>query len=126
MAPVADPRAALAAALSGGDEALDLARVLLLIAAEERPDLDVDAYLGRLDALADAILPRLAGDEGPAAVLGTINGHLYRERAADRRRVRRRPDHDRGRDPGPAQRHRRAPGRAPARAPRPRLGAHDR
>ncbi|HEY3109882.1 MAG TPA: transglutaminase-like domain-containing protein [Chloroflexota bacterium] len=79
MAPVADPRAALAAALSGGDEALDLARVLLLIAAEERLELDVDAYLGRLDALADAIRPRLSGDEGPAALLGTINGYLYRE-----------------------------------------------
>jgi regulator of sirC expression with transglutaminase-like and TPR domain len=79
MAPVADPRAALAAALSAGDEAIDLARVLLLIAAEEYPDLDVDAYLGRLDGLADAIRPRLSGDEGPAAVLGTINGHLYRE-----------------------------------------------
>jgi regulator of sirC expression with transglutaminase-like and TPR domain len=79
MAPVADPRAALAAALSGGDDSLDLARVLLLIAAEERPELDVDAYLGRLDALAAAIRPRLSGDEGPAAVLGTINGHLFRE-----------------------------------------------
>jgi len=79
MAPVGDPRAALAAALSGGDEAIDLARVMLLIAAEEYPDLDVDAYLGRLDDLAGAIRPRLSGDEGPAAVLATINGHLYRE-----------------------------------------------
>ena len=79
MAPVADPRAALAAALSGGDDAIELARVMLLIAAEEYPELDLDAYLGRLDRLAEAIRPRLSGDEGPAALLGTINGHLYRE-----------------------------------------------
>src|SRR5262245_25029613 len=79
MASVADPRAALAAALAGDDDSFDLARALLLIAAEERADLDVDAYLDRLDAVADAIRPRLIGDEGPAAVVGTINGHLYRE-----------------------------------------------
>jgi regulator of sirC expression with transglutaminase-like and TPR domain len=80
MAPVADPRAALASALASNDEEqIDLARTMLLIAAEEYPDLDPEAYLGRLDALAGAIRPRLSGDEGPAAVLGTINGHLYRE-----------------------------------------------
>lgn len=79
MPPIADPRAAFAGEIGGEDDAIDLARALLLIAAEEYPDLDVEAYLARFDEMAEAIRPRLSGDEGPAALLGTINGHLYRE-----------------------------------------------
>lgn len=79
MAAVGDPRAAFAAAVGLADDRIDLARVLLLIAAEEYPGLDVDAYLARLDELADGVRPRLCGDEGPAAVLAAINGRLYRE-----------------------------------------------
>lgn len=60
-------------------EEIDLARTLLLIAAEEYPGLDVAAYLAKLDDLASSVRPRLSGDEGPAGVLAAINGRLYRE-----------------------------------------------
>jgi regulator of sirC expression with transglutaminase-like and TPR domain len=79
VSAVANPRASFEAAMAGAADAIDLARVLLLIAAEEYPALDVDAYLGRLDDLADGVRPRLSGDEGPTGVLAAINGHLYRE-----------------------------------------------
>jgi regulator of sirC expression with transglutaminase-like and TPR domain len=79
MAAVDDPRAAFAAELEKTDAEIDLGRVALLIAAEEYADLDVDAYLARIDAISEGVRPRLSGDEGPAAVLSAINGHLYGE-----------------------------------------------
>ena len=74
---MADPRRALLDELDAPAPRLD--RAALLIAAEEYPDLDVDAYLGRIDDLAAGVRLRLSGDEGPAGVLAAINGHLYRE-----------------------------------------------
>jgi regulator of sirC expression with transglutaminase-like and TPR domain len=79
MPVVADPRAAFRAAVAETDDAIDLAGTLLLVAAEEYPDLEPERYVARLDDLADAVRPRLSGDEGPAGVLAAINGHLYRE-----------------------------------------------
>jgi regulator of sirC expression with transglutaminase-like and TPR domain len=79
VSTVPDPRAALLAELARSEEDVDLARAALLIAAEEYPDLDVDACLARIDGLADGVRGRLSGDEGPAGVLAAINGHLYRE-----------------------------------------------
>jgi regulator of sirC expression with transglutaminase-like and TPR domain len=77
MAIVSDPRGALVEELGAPEPRLD--RAALLVAAEEYPALDVDAYLARIDALADGARARLSGDEGPAGVLAGINGHLYRE-----------------------------------------------
>lgn len=79
MAAVDDPRAAFEAELEKREEAIDLARAALLIAAEEYAGLDVDEYLARIERLADGVRPRLSGDEGPASVLAAINGHLYGE-----------------------------------------------
>ena len=50
-----DPRAAFAAEMEKPDHEIDLGRAALLIAAEEYPDLDVDAYLRRLDDLAGRV-----------------------------------------------------------------------
>ena len=72
-----DPRRALLEELEAPAPRLD--RAALLIAAEEYPALDVDAYLARIDDLADGVRARLSGDEGPASVLAAINGHLFRE-----------------------------------------------
>jgi hypothetical protein len=74
VAVIPDPRRALIDELNSPAPRLD--RAALLVAAEEYPDLDVDAYLARLDELADGVRPRLSGDEGPAGVLAAINGHL--------------------------------------------------
>lgn len=78
MATLDDPRAAFAAAIDRPEPEIDLGYVALTIAAEEYRDLDVDAYVRRLDELADGVRPRLSGDEGPSAVLSAINGHLFR------------------------------------------------
>ena len=79
MAAVDDPRAAFAAEMEKPEGEVDLGRTALLIAAEEYPGLDPEEYLGRIDAIAEGVRPRLSGDEGPASVLAAINGHLYGE-----------------------------------------------
>lgn len=58
---------------------VDVARGALLIAAEERPGLDVEAELGRLDALAERLAPRLAGAAGDFERLAGLTGFLYDE-----------------------------------------------
>jgi regulator of sirC expression with transglutaminase-like and TPR domain len=61
------------------DEEIDLARAALLIARSEYPELDEAAYLGRLDALGEAVGRRL----GPSPCLedarAGLNGLLYEE-----------------------------------------------
>lgn len=79
MGAAEDPRAAFGVELARPDAKIDLARAALLIAAEEYPGLDVEAYLGRIDRIADGVRPRLSADEGPASVLAAINGHIYGE-----------------------------------------------
>ena len=67
MAAVDDPRRRFAEAAQTRDEAIDLAEAALLIAAEAYPGLDIAHYLALLDALADAIRPRLVAAAGDAA-----------------------------------------------------------
>jgi regulator of sirC expression with transglutaminase-like and TPR domain len=52
--------ATLAALAADPRHPVDLAELALHLAADEYPDLDVPAYLARLDALADGVRPRLA------------------------------------------------------------------
>lgn len=75
---VLDPRESFAAIVRGPEERLDLARAALLVAAEEYPGLDVEAYLARLDELAGGLARRLTGrnDSERAALL---NDFLFRE-----------------------------------------------
>jgi len=65
--------------VAGPEEDLNLAEAALLIAKEEYPQLDVPAYLHRLDLLAEGIRPRLAGDTSPARIVQEINRHLFQE-----------------------------------------------
>ncbi|MGL6095407.1 MAG: SirB1 family protein, partial [Fimbriiglobus sp.] len=54
---------------------VDLAELALWLAADEYPDLDVPTYLARVDALADAVRPRVAAAEtldGRVAELATF------------------------------------------------------
>lgn len=57
----------------------DLARVALEIARDFQPDLDVEAYLARIDALATRIRARRREGASPRKVLGQINWVLYVE-----------------------------------------------
>lgn len=55
----------------------NLARGALLIALEEYPQLDVDAYLRRLDALADRVLKRCAPAEPAIFRLGHLHAEMF-------------------------------------------------
>ena len=62
------------------DEAdIDLGRAALLFAQVEHPDLDVDGYLCRFDAMAADLRPRIGSGEEPGRVAETIAEYLFRE-----------------------------------------------
>ena len=72
-------RKALQEEVQKPDAELDLARASLLIACEEHPDLEVTAYLRRLDAMAGRIESMLKPDPDCFEVIGTINHYLFDE-----------------------------------------------
>lgn len=65
--------------VSGSEADLNLAEAALLIAQEEQPELDVAAYLGRLDALADSVRSRLPEAPSFAAIIQALNTVLFEE-----------------------------------------------
>ncbi|MGH7964643.1 MAG: SirB1 family protein [Candidatus Binatia bacterium] len=65
--------------VTGSEEDLDLAEAALLIAQEEHPQLDVAAYLRRLDHLAAAARARLPQSPVPADIIESLNTQLFRE-----------------------------------------------
>ncbi len=67
--------------VSGPDEAINLAEAALLIATEEYRDLDIAAYLARLDQLAATLKRRLRPDIGPADTIIALNRFLFEEHA---------------------------------------------
>jgi regulator of sirC expression with transglutaminase-like and TPR domain len=86
-------RERFAALAAGDDEAIDLAEAALLIAAEAYPDLDVDAYLLRLQKLADEARPLVAAARSEDEGIERLNDFLFvlqgfsgnRDRYYDRR-----------------------------------------
>lgn len=66
-----------AALAQGSDDAIDLARGALLIAAAEYPQLDIDHELGLLDSLAAGVSKRLTGDEDPLFCINTLSEYLF-------------------------------------------------
>lgn len=58
-------------------EEVDLARAALLIAREEYPQLPVERYLARLEALAEEVKDRLADETAPTLVLREVIHTLY-------------------------------------------------
>ena len=68
------------AALAASDERdLDLARAALYLAAEEYPDLDVDAYVARLDAMARDAAELPLDTDPPLGRLLALNRYLFAE-----------------------------------------------
>ena len=65
--------------VSGPEEELDLAEAALLIAQEEHPELDVAAYLRRLDGLAAAVRARLPEAPEPTDIIHSLNIQLFGE-----------------------------------------------
>lgn len=70
-------RQALARQVQVPDDQIDLARCALLIACEEYPGLDVDAYLALLDELARRCRSHLRPSAGPYHIIGAINHVLF-------------------------------------------------
>ncbi len=58
---------------------LNLAHACLLVAQNEYPKLDVNAYLEKLDTLAAAVAMSLGTDKSPQSVLTAINQTLFQE-----------------------------------------------
>ena len=65
--------------LSRPDAAVDLAEASLLIACEEYPELDVPAYLTRLEAMGSALRERLADEPRPERAVMALNRYLFQE-----------------------------------------------
>ncbi len=61
------------------DEEIDLGRAALLLATIETPNLEVDAWMVRLDELGAAVRERAAGMAGDYQQLGALTGFLYGE-----------------------------------------------
>jgi len=65
--------------VAGPDEEIRLAEAALLIASDEYRNLDVAAYLARLDAMAASFKRRLWPDISPADVIVRLNRFLFDE-----------------------------------------------
>jgi regulator of sirC expression with transglutaminase-like and TPR domain len=67
--------------VAGPEEDIDLAEAALVIAAHEYPGIDVNAYLARIDELAETLKRRLRRDISPADALVALNRYLFEELA---------------------------------------------
>ena len=63
--------------MGGSEASIDLGEAGLLIALDAYPDLDVDAYLARLDALAAPLARRIDPAAPLPAWVEAVNGHLF-------------------------------------------------
>lgn len=72
-------RERLAQELQKAPDQVNLAKAALYIAQEEYPDLDIPAYLGRLDRMADDLRQQLPETTYPLKVIRAINRYLFEE-----------------------------------------------
>ncbi len=77
MSSVSEPRPELAGLTHQRDEDIDLARAALLLARQRYPDVAVEPYLARLDAIATAVLERLGADMEPRHAVAALNRQLF-------------------------------------------------
>ena len=74
---VTSPRENFIAAIAPHSRDINLARAALYIAAEQEPDLDVVAYLGRIALLSDAARKMLPGRHSVYDAIHTINELMF-------------------------------------------------
>ena len=65
--------------VAGADETINLAEAALTIASEEYRDLDISAYLARLDEMAATLKRRLRADISQADTIIALNRFLFEE-----------------------------------------------
>lgn len=75
-----DPRDRFAAVAQLPDAQIDLAEAALWVAAEEYEDLDVAAYLERIDALAADAAPLVEARVSPVERIAELNSYLFHGR----------------------------------------------
>jgi regulator of sirC expression with transglutaminase-like and TPR domain len=73
------PRSRFRAEVAKDDSEVDLARAALLIAAEEYPQLVPEAYLRRLDELAERVRDRQGDETAPVIMLQDLSRVLFEE-----------------------------------------------
>lgn len=76
-APASSPRQRFTREVRLAEGDLDLARVALLVAQEQYPQLPIEMYLARLDALAEEVRGRLGEETAPLVVLDELTRTLY-------------------------------------------------
>jgi regulator of sirC expression with transglutaminase-like and TPR domain len=76
---LSEVRRCFAALIARDQGAFRLAEGALLIAQEEYPGLDVEAYLRRLDAMAEVVSRRLGLEIDPHRIVAQINMYLFEE-----------------------------------------------
>lgn len=77
--PAESARLRFARLVAAPDDAVDLARGALLIAAEEYPQLAPEPYLQRLDVFAERVRDRLSEESAPLVVLQELSRVLFEE-----------------------------------------------
>ncbi len=75
--PSESPRTVLGRELRKSEEEIDLAKVALLIAQEEYPQLPLERYMARLDLLAEEVKDRLDGETAGPVMLQEVIHTLY-------------------------------------------------
>ena len=60
-------------------EHLNLAEAALVLARDDYPQLDIEAYLARIDALAQTLRARLRADIAPIDTLAMLSRYLFDE-----------------------------------------------
>ena len=78
-APAPAPRSRFAGVVAQREGDIDLALAALLVAAEEYPQLLPDAYLRRLDILAERVRDRLDVETAPLVVLQELSRVMFQE-----------------------------------------------
>src|SRR5437867_12580663 len=76
---VSEARRRFAALAERGQAEFRLAEGALLIAQEEYPTLDVEAYLQRLDAMAEAVSSHVGLEIDPPRIVAQLNVYLFDE-----------------------------------------------
>jgi len=79
VSDAAEARRALAALVGGDESQIDLPRAALLVAVEEYPGLDTQAYIDQLDRLGEALRTRIAAEPAPERQIAALNALLFGE-----------------------------------------------
>lgn len=66
-----------ARAVGRPEEEIDLGRAALVIAQSEYPELDIDAYVGKIDRLAASVSDRCGEESNPYRLLASLNYVLF-------------------------------------------------